>query len=126
MYRVSYNIGTVKGLINLYPNFVEFETIRDFTEYVRNSVLYFVDKGLSVYPNQRYYRKLILFVYIASFDDSGLERSENLFEIKLINVREYLDFCTLYESTDDCELSIIVESGIRQSERDYKLSELGI
>jgi len=126
MYRVSYNIGTVKGLINLYPNFVEFETIRDFTEYVRNSVLYFVDKGLSVYPNQRYYRKLILFVYIASFDDSGLERSENLFEIKLINVREYLDFCTLYESTDDCELSIIVESGIRQSERDYKLNELGI
>jgi len=126
MYRVSYNIGTVKGLINLYPNFVEFETIRDFTKYVRNSVLYFVDKGLSVYPNQRYYRKLILFVYIASFDDSGLERSENLFEIKLINVREYLDFCTLYESTDDCELSIIVESGIRQSERDYKLSELGI
>ena len=126
MYRVSYNIGTVKGLINLYPNFVEFETMRDFTEYVRNSVLYFVDKGLSVYPNQRYYRKLILFVYIASFDDSGLERSENLFEIKLINVREYLDFCTLYESTDDCELSIIVESGIRQSERDYKLSELGI
>jgi len=126
MYRVSYNIGTVKGLINLYPNFVEFETIRDFTEYVRNSVLYFVDKGLSVYPNQRYYRKLILFVYIASFDDSGLESSENLFEIKLINVREYLDFCTLYESTDDCELSIIVESGIRQSERDYKLSELGI
>jgi hypothetical protein len=118
-YQVSLNIGASgTGVINSYPIFSEFSTIRDFTDWIRNDVSIF---NIMMYGHKNWISRDSLCLYVFIYMNLGEETYNDWkFRIECINIREYKN---LLEQVKDLSREELDQLDISK-DREYKIDSL--
>ncbi len=112
MIKVSLNIASATSPMNLVPMYFEFESPREFTNFIRESVIDILSWPFTSYGQVNNTR---LGVYIREDDTDG-EWWEWSFTIQCKNIREFKQYIKM----DFNEFSSVLEA----HERDKKLKDI--